>query len=218
MGNPERDANAKLVKADIPLVITVDHLEETPLARAEWIKFFAAFTDKKNLADSIFTMTEKNYYELKKIAATATAQPSVFSEIKFGEIWYVPGGNSFAATLFRDANATYAWNENKETGSLHLSFEEVYNKAKDADFWLNMALVGSKNELLAQEPRYAEFKAYKTGNLFNNIKNMNSKGFSDYWETGILYPNRVLHDLVCIFHPELAEHLKNDLYYYKKLE
>lgn len=218
MGYPERDANSKVSKANIPLVISVDHLEETPLARAEWIKFFAAFTGKQHQADSIFKSAEKNYYALKEVAATSKQQPTVFSEIKFGEIWYVPGGKSFASTLFRDANASYIWKENNETGSLHLSFEQVYNKAKDADFWLNMALVRSKQELQAQEARYAEFKAFKTGQLYNNIKNMNSKGFSDYWETGILHPDRVLHDLVFIFHPELKSRLENDLYYYKKLE
>ncbi|MBA3663971.1 MAG: ABC transporter substrate-binding protein [Bacteroidetes bacterium] len=217
MGNPEKDINAKIAQADIPMVITVDHLEETPLARAEWLKFFGAFTGKEKQADSIFKAVEKNYYELKQIAAGSKNKPTVFSEIKFGEIWYVPGGKSFAATLFKDANANYIWRNDNQSGSLHLSFEEVYNKAHEADYWLNMALVRSKKELFGQENRYAEFKAYKSGKLFNNIKTVNTKGYSDYWETGILYPNRVLSDLIQIFHPELKPVIKNDLYYYRKL-
>jgi len=218
MGNPDKEINKKLLLAGIPIAVAVDHLEETPLARAEWIKFFAAFVNKKQKADSIFTSVEKNYFALRKLADSSANKPSVFTEIKLGEIWYVPGGKSFASTFIKDANANYIWKDNDKTGSLHLGFEEVYTKAKDADFWLNMALVTSKKELLAQEPRYSEFKAFKKGNLYNNIKNVNEKGYSDYWETGIIFPDRVLSDLILIFHPELKSRIKNELYYYKKLD
>lgn len=218
MGNPEKDINEKITMAKIPFVVAVDHLEETPLARAEWIKFFAAFFNKAALADSVFEKVEKNYFRLKQIALKSQKRPKVFTEIKFGEIWYVPGGKSFASTFIKDAQADYIWRDDDHTGSLHLSFEEVFTKAKDADFWLNMAMVRSKQELFAQENRYAEFKAYKNGYLYNNIKNVNEKGYSDYWETGIMYPDKVLSDLILIFHPELKEELKTELYYYKKLE
>lgn len=218
MGNPDKELDRKLILAGIPIVVAVDHLEESPLARAEWIKFFAAFVNKKSAADSIFLEVEKNYHTLKKLALTASTEPTVFTEIKLGEIWYVPGGKSFAATFIKDAHAKYIWADNNKSGSLHLGLEEVFIKAKDADFWLNMALVKSTKELLAQENRYSEFKAFKEGNLYNNIKTMNKKGYSDYWETGIIFPDKVLSDLICIFHPELRSQLKHDLYYYVKLE
>jgi iron complex transport system substrate-binding protein len=218
MGNPDKGPNEKVVRAGIPMVITVDHLEETPLARAEWIKFFAAFVNRDKEARELFAEVERNYTALKTLALSAATQPSVFTEIKYGEIWYLPGGKSYAATFIRDANAAYVWNNDTKTGSLHLGFEEVYLKAKEADFWLNQSMVRSRAELLALESRYAEFKAFKTGQLYNNIKNTNQKGFSDYWETGIIFPDRVLSDLILIFHPELAPRVKNDLYYYKKLE
>lgn len=218
MGNAEKSAHRKIINAGIPLVVTVDHLEETPLARAEWIKFFAAFVNKESLADSIFNSVEKNYFDLKNLATGMQSKPSVFTEVKYGEIWYVPGGKSFAATFINDAGGSYIWKNDEHTGSLSLGFEEVYVKAKQADFWLNLALVKSKNELISLESRYVEFKAYKTGNLYNNIKNTNNKGYSDYWETGIIFPDRVLSDLILIFHPELKSQIKNDLYYYKKLD
>jgi iron complex transport system substrate-binding protein len=218
MGEGNRSWEEKIKLANIPLLITLDHLEETPLARAEWIKCISLFVNKRKEADSIFNAIEKNYDGLKKLALEAKEHPKVFSEIKYGEIWYVPGGKSFAATLMKDAGADYVWKNDEHSGSLHLSFEEVLRQAGNADFWLNQSLVKSKEELKSLEPRYTEFKAFKTGNLYNNIKNTNQKGYSDYWETGILYPNRILSDLVQIFHPELKAKVKNDLYYYKKLE
>lgn len=218
MGNPEKDVEPKLLQTKIPIAISVDHLETSPLARAEWLKFFAAFADKQEKADSIFNETEKNYIRLKNLALQATSKPAVFSEIKYGDAWYVPGGKSFMAQLFHDASANYLWKNDSSAGSLPLSFEQVYSQAKDADFWLNLPLIKTKKELLSYESRYSEFVAFKKGNLYNNTKTTNSKGYSTYWETGMIYPDRILSDLIFIFHPELRTQLKNDLYYYKQIE
>lgn len=217
MGNPEKDLEPKLAQTKIPVAMSVDHLEESPLARAEWIKFFATFVDKDFQADSIFNEVEKNYMYLKSLATQAETKPSVFSEIKYGDVWYLPGGKSFMAQLLNDASANYVWKNDSSTGSLPLSFEQVYSQAKDADFWLNLPLIKTKKELLSYESRYSEFSAFKKGNLYNNTKTTNSKGYSTYWETGMIYPDRILNDLIFIFHPELRTQLKNDLYYYKQI-
>jgi iron complex transport system substrate-binding protein len=218
MGNPQQDINVKLLQANIPQAISLDHLEETPLARAEWIKFYAAFVNKQSLADSIFNLVEKNYVELKSLAATAKKHPTVFNELKYGDVWYIPGGKSYVAQLIRDAGAKYLWQSDSSYGSLPLSFEQVYAKAKDAEYWINLSSANTKNELLSLEPRYAEFKAVAKGNLYNNNRIKNSRGYSTYWESAMIYPNHILSDLISIFHPELKVQLKNDLYYYQQIE
>jgi len=218
MGDPKQDVQSKLIKSKIPVAVSIDHLEETPLARAEWIKFFALFVNKGTEADSIFNKVEKNYAELKSLAETASERPSVFSEIKYSETWYVPGGNSFMAQLLRDAAASYIWSDDKSSGSLTLGFEQVYLKAGKADYWINLSMVTSKEQLLKQESRYDQFMAFQKGNLFNNNKNVNAFGYSDYWESGMIYPNRILSDLIQIFHPGLKNQIKNDLYYYRQIK
>ena len=45
---------------------------------------------------------------------------------------------------------------------------------------------------------------------------MNEKGYSDYWASGMIHPERILADLVKIFHPELAS--DSVLYYYEKIK
>jgi len=85
MGDPKKDINPKLLLTKIPVAISLDHLEETPLARAEWIQFFAAFVNKKEMADSIFKTVEQNYNALKLIAVNSEKKPTVFSEIKFSD-------------------------------------------------------------------------------------------------------------------------------------
>ncbi|MEB8347555.1 ABC transporter substrate-binding protein, partial [Flavobacteriaceae bacterium KMM 6898] len=47
--------------SNIPVVYNGDWTEETPLGKAEWIKFFAPFYHLDKKADSIFTAIETNY-------------------------------------------------------------------------------------------------------------------------------------------------------------
>lgn len=216
MGNPSLDVDKKLVQANIPIAISLDHLEETPLARAEWIKFFACFFNKEQLADSLFAITEKKYLDLKKLTEHQTVRPTVLTEIKYGDTWYVPGGNSYIANLLADAGAEYFWSNEKQTGSIPLPFETVYTKAKDCDFWINLYQVNTKKELLSYDERYSLFNAFKKNKLYNNNKIQNSKGYSNYWENGITNPDEVLADLISIISPALLPN--HTLIYYKQIE
>ncbi|MES2761851.1 MAG: ABC transporter substrate-binding protein [Bacteroidota bacterium] len=218
MGNPKKDVDEKLVQANIPVAISLDHLEETPLARAEWIKFLSYFFDKEALADSLFKQTEEHYnlLKLKVIAANVSKKPTVLTEIKYGDSWYIPSGKSYMAHLINDAGGDYFWKDDDKTGSTPLSFEMVYTKAKDCDVWINMYNVNSKKDMLAYEERYGLFKAFKEGNLYNNNKVQNSLGYSNYWETGITNPDQVLADLIAIFSPELMP--GHEFVFYKKIQ
>jgi iron complex transport system substrate-binding protein len=216
MGNPSLDVDKKLLQANTPIAISLDHLEETPLARAEWIKFFACFFNKEQLADSLFAITEKKYLDLKKLTEHQTIRPTVLTEIKYGDTWYVPAGNSYVANLLADAGATYFWSNEKKTGSIPLSFETVYTKAKDCDLWINLYQINTKKELLSYDERYSLFNAFKKNKLYNNNKTQNSKGYSNYWETGITNPDEVLADLISIITPTLLPNYT--LIYYKQIE
>lgn len=216
MGSPKDDVDKKLVQSNIPIAISIDHLEETPLARAEWIKFFAYFFNKETTADSLFKITEKKYNDLKSIALKTTKKPSVLTEIKYGDAWYIPAGKSFIAHLIEDAGGNYFWKEDTKTGSSAQSFETVYAKAKDCDIWINLYNLNSKKELLSYDERYGLFKACKDNQLYNNNKTQNVLGYSNYWETGITHPEDVLADLIAIFSPTLMPN--HEFTFYKKLE
>lgn len=58
-------------KAGIPVLLNGDWLEETPLGRAEWLKFFGVLFNKDKVADSIFNSIEKNYKEAILLAKEA---------------------------------------------------------------------------------------------------------------------------------------------------
>lgn len=214
-GNPVQDGHQKLIENGMKVASTTSHLENTPLARAEWIKFIAAFFDKEKKANEVFDTLELNYNHLKELAKSAKTKPTVFTDALFGGKWYKPGGNSFAARLILDAGGDYLWKENNSTGSLKLDFEQVYEKAYNADFWVNVHYWNKFSDIEKTDPRYTKFKAYQTKNVFNNNLVVNEFGGNDIWESGIINCDLVLADLIKIFHPELLPGHK--FRYYKKL-
>ncbi len=217
MNQSSNDFDAKIIGAGIPVVMSLDHLERSPLARAEWIKFFAAFVNKSDEANIIFAGVEKDYLELKEMSKHYTDKPNVLTELRFGDVWYVPGGKSYMAQLINDANGNYFWKEDTATGSLQLSFEAVYKKAQSADLWLNVSLCTTKEQVIAQDKRYADFEPYKKNGIYNNNLNCNKLNYSTYWETGMIYPNRILSDMIQMFHKQAKEDLKRPFFYYRQL-
>lgn len=217
MGSEKKKEEAKLQKHGIAIAVTFDHLEPDPLARAEWIKFVAAFLEKDTEADSLFKETENRYNQLKNTAQNNTGKkPSVFTEMKYTDAWYVPGGKSYLAILIKDAGGNYLWKNNSDKGSLALGFENVFIKAKEADVWINLFnTIHSRKDILAYDERYNLFKALKTGEIYNHNKVCNKNGYSIYWEEGICNPDEILMDLMFIFHPELLP--GHSLKYYKKI-
>ncbi|MFL5731238.1 MAG: ABC transporter substrate-binding protein [Cytophagaceae bacterium] len=215
-GDPALDTHPKLMEAGLKVAVNAEQMETTPLGRAEWIRFMAAFFDKEKEADSVFRNIENRYHKMKEIARSAKSSPTVFTGIKYGDAWYMPGGESYAANLFKDAHAGYLWAESPKRGSIPLSFEAVYEKAASADYWINVSDWSTKQDILKNDPRYGGFKAFKTGTIYNNNKRVNRYGGNDYWESGLLNPDLVLGDLIKILHPELLP--EYEFVYYKKIK
>lgn len=202
----------ELKEAGIMLVRCNPFREETPLARAEWIKFFGVIFDKYKESETLFDDTKFNYHLLRKQALNYTKKPDVFLNAPYGDQWTIPGGNSFQAKLMYDAGANYVFNKDTSTMTLHSGFEEMIVKAKDAEFWLHLGTANTRKELLEINSNFNEFKAFQLGNLFNNTKNTNEKGGIPYWENSGVHPDWVLDDLIHIFHPEKNANFKSHYY------
>ena len=105
------------------------------------------------------------------------------------------------ARIFADASANYIWNRNQQSGSFPLSFEVVFDQAHDADFWLIKYYQDKDktyNEIKKDYAPYANFKAFQKKNIYgcNTAK-------IPYYEEFPFHPERLLKDLIKIFHPEL---------------
>lgn len=193
-----------LEKAGINVIYNGDWLEETPLGRAEWIKFFGVLFDKEKLADSIFKAIETNYLEAKNIALKSIRRPTILSgAIMSKDIWNLPAGESFVAQFLKDANLRYLWQESEGKGSLSLSFESVFDKGRNADFWIAPGYFSSKEQLLNSNKIYTEFNAFKNDNIYTPTTKKGKTGGVIYYELAPTRPDLVLKDMIKITNPDL---------------
>jgi iron complex transport system substrate-binding protein len=207
----------KIEQLGVPVVLNAEYLEEHPLGRAEWIKYMALFFNKEKEADSVFNVIENNYNRTKALVEkTNGKKPSVMSGIVYGDAWFMPAGQNYAAKLLRDAGYHYLWSNDSTAGFLQLSFESVYEKANQADFWIGVGSFNSLAEIKNADPRYPKFNAFQKGNVYTYNARLGAKGGSEFLELGYLRPDIILNDLVMISYPELLpEHI---LFFHKKLE
>ena len=204
-GVSSADQTLTLIKnAGINVIYNGDWLEETPLGRAEWIKFFGVLFNKEKQADSIFNVIEANYLAVKKKALNSTKSSTVLSgAIMSKDIWNLPAGQSFEAQFLKDANVNYLWEDSKGKGSLSLSFESVLNKGATADFWISPGYFTSKKQLLESNKLYTEFKAFQKNNIYTPTTKKGATGGVIYYELATTRPDLVLKDIVKITHPNL---------------
>ena len=210
----KRGGYETLKDVGIPLMPHLGYKEKTPLAQAEWIKFIGLLTGEEKKANSIFDSISREYESLKRLTAGCSDRPVVLSGELHGGNWYAVGGQNFLAQLFRDAGADYFLKDDPNTGGITLDFETVYSRAESADYWriLN-SYPGtfSYDALESQDPRYADFKAFRErGIIYCNLKE------TGYYESAPSHPELLLKDFIKVFHPELLPH--HTSVYYKLLK
>ena len=193
----------KVEELGISVAINAEYLEEHPLGRAEWIKFMGLLLGKEKEANEVFQMIEKNYQNTKALAEKVEKKPTVLSGVVYGDAWFMPGGQNYAAKLISDAGCEYLWSADSTKGFLQLSFEAVYEKANTADLWIGVASYASLEEIKNTDERYTKFKPYETKQVFTYNARKGAKGGSEFLELGYLRPDIILNDLVKIAHPEL---------------
>lgn len=200
----------------IPVILNGDWLEETPLGRAEWIKFFGVLFNKKKEADSIFNQIERDYLNAIEIVKTIKKKQSILSgAIMRNDVWSLPGGESFVAKFLEDANLNYLWKDSKGKGSLNLSFESVFEKGEDADYWIAPGYFSSKEQMLEGNRHYADFKSFKNDRIYTPSTKTGSTGGIIYYELAPTRPDLVIKDLIKITNPELLP--DHELVFFEKM-
>lgn len=191
----------RLEKLQIPIIECADYMETSPLGRAEWIRFYGRLFGRTQQADSLFSTIEQLYNTLKTRAAGCTDRPTVLSDLRTGGSWYVPGSRSTVSRLYADAAARSVFDGRTESGSVALSFETVFERAQNADFWLvkyHRPTDMTRADLKADYASYARFRAFTEGRIYG----CNTSHVLYYEETPF-HPERLLADLVALFHPEV---------------
>lgn len=212
----EWDAQPVLEQAGLPVVVSGDWVETSPLGRAEWLLFTALFVDELDSALEAFSRIEQEYTRLTTIAAEADTRPTVLSNAPYQGTWAVPGGESYAARFIRDAGGDYVWADDESTGALFFDIESVYAEAGEADVWINPGTWMSLDQGRAEDERFTAFRAFENGQVFNNNRRTGPGGGNDYFESGATAPHVILADLIWAFHPDLVP--EYEPFYYRKLK
>lgn len=206
--DPSTDAHPVLIDAGIFTALNSEYREASPLGRAEWIKFTAAFFNAEARANEVYAEISMAYNEARELVASVPADErpivlwNTFST--WTEAWSIPGAQTYVGTLINDAGGKVALGDQAPEGSTPLSFEVVYDGALDADIWITGSFgVATLDDLLAEDSRYADFAPFQNGTVWSNDLSINAVGGNNYWEVGVTNPHLLLQDLVAIFHPEL---------------
>lgn len=210
--NPTLD---NLQKSGLKVLLNGDWNEQSPLGKAEWIKFFGALYGMDAKAKTIFTSIEKEYHTTLALAKKATYKPTVMSGAMYQDQWFVPQGESWMALFLKESQSNYLWASTKGTGSLTLPFETILEKAQKAEFWIAPGDFSSLKEMNYSNPHYAKFEAFKNKKVYSYALHKGAKGGILFFEWSSTRPDWVLKDLIAIFHPELAP--KYQPYFFEKL-
>jgi len=192
----------QLVEAGIPVVYNDEWMESSPLGRAEWIKFVAAFYLKGKFADSLFQSMTSRYFALKKLAHQTTSCPSILVGNNFKGTWYMPSGTGFMGHLLADAQCSYYFSNDTTIGSLPVNFEQVLQHFRNASVWLNCSII-NLTALQNSDPRYRLFKSFQAKQVYCLNGRVTTTGGNDFWESGVVHPDVLLRDYIRVLHPEL---------------
>lgn len=207
----ENAGHGALDNLGLPLIECADYMEVSPLARAEWMRFYGRLVGRGEQADSLFQVVAHDYMACKdevKKAFEGRQRPTVVSDLRSGNTWFQPSGSSTSGIFIEDAGGRNLWGDRKENGSLPLSIESVMAKGQAADVWL-VKYGQAENLSYAQLQRdfgaYAQFSAWKQRHIYG----CNTLQVS-FYEDIPFHPERLLRNLAAIF---LGQPVREPAYY-----
>lgn len=200
-------------KLNVPIIECADYMEVSPLACAEWARFYGILFGCGQKADSLFAVVERNYCQLRDSAMRSAVRPLLLAELKTGSAWYVSTANSTTGRFYIDAGTNYAFADQKRAGAVPLSPESVLERAHDADIWLfkyNQPVDYTYTQLSSESDLYSHIKAFQGRNVYGC-----NTCYVPYYDEVPFRPDWLLRDLVKIAHPYLLPNY--NLRYFSKI-
>lgn len=185
-----------------------EHLEETPLAKSEWIKFYALFFNREKSANEKFDEIERRYNETRALVQQKLARvgnrPKVLVNYKSGDGWPVYGGLNAFSRLIEDAGGDYLFKDLPYRHSIYdMPYEAAYDRGADADVWIVGADFASA--FADGKPRFDErLKKLKAAQNFFVSYNPTKERRNPWWDQALINPHLELLDYVKAIHPELV--------------
>ena len=207
IGDAQTAVTDKLKELSIPYMYVGEYLEESPLGKAEWMVALSELTDSREKGIEIFSEIPKRYQTLKDLTASVEQRPTVMFNTPWNDSWIMPSTKSYMAQLVNDAGADYIYKENTSNSSAPIGLETAYGLIQKADYWINVGMASTLDELKAVNPKFTDAKSVREKTAYNNNLRLTATGGNEYWESAVVRPDIVLRDLIHIFHPELVSEI-----------
>lgn len=197
VGKSEPPFLSKLRSLGLKVFIVYNHLEEHPLARAEYVRLFGAMTGRLEEADAFFSQVRDRYLSLS--VCNVTEPVKVLINAPYSDAWYIPGKDSYMSTIIRDAGGAVLGSSDGFLSSV-ISLEDAYLLSLEADVWLCPGHSSSREELSGVHHLFPSFGPLEKGlPICNNNRITTPGGGNDFWESGSMRPDLVIEDLRNIF-------------------
>ena len=216
------DNYEQIARTSLPLMLTSEWQEMSPLAKLEWIKLYGILFGIRPLADSIYEQEKNKYETLKKLIAASVTNDNIYPKATEGRdpIAHSPlptsnflpptkscprvlAGMSYGGVWHAPGGKSFTANLIRDAGGcyvwasdtsreLNLSFEQVYALADSVDAWVNPSMFATADEIVALEPRVKNIKAFKEKNVFQNDGRRGIGTGNDFYEDAVTRPAELL--------------------------
>ncbi|ABR54042.1 periplasmic binding protein [Methanococcus vannielii SB] len=212
------DMENKLKELNILPSRVFTYQEPTFMGRTEWTKFAAAFFGEEN-SDEIedyFQDTWRKRNELLRTTSKANDYPTVvsFSWSTARNTATVQGAQNYNSRMVNEFGGEYVFNDIPGSSSNTIDKETFYERAMTADVVIMRVFTGNeiktKEELLAFNPDFANFKAYQNGRFYTSNR--------DYFIQEMKDPKRYMEDFARMVQPTLFSGGDSNLAHHNKIQ
>tara|TARA_B100000925_G_scaffold291660_1_gene280631 strand:- start:5157 stop:6224 length:1068 start_codon:yes stop_codon:yes gene_type:complete len=212
LNNSDKDLFHQLFKFNYPIFIVHEFMEQSPLAKAEWLKVFGIVFRKFEPSEKIFLDIEKNYNKQLSKKNEMPNSLKVLVAQEYEGNWYIPGENSYIYKML-DSLGVKALLSQGVKGRKKVSRDQIIKSLEAADIWLPQSNEKNAEKLF----KYLGVSKghFKNLRVFNITNKVDRKGSNDFWQTGALRADYVLNDLRQIMSSNSESYL--NLKWYEKL-
>jgi len=165
----------KLEQLGIPVIMERSSYEEHPMGRMEWVKVYGCILGMEDEAEKWFDDKDIKFRELNSAEKGEDVKVAYFSFSPNGYI-NIQAPSGYFAELIRAAGGMYAFTaedlnaDEDDSTTMHISMEQFYKLAKDADVLIyNAAIYGeieSIKKMTEEYPLMGDFKAVKDNRVY----------------------------------------------------
>lgn len=164
----------QIEKCGIPVLVERSSYESHPLGRMEWVRLYGLIIGRSDEAEQFFS--EKSALLDDVISRESTGQTAAFFYISSNGYAVVRKPGDYISKMIGLAGGEYilsAESLNVDENALstaNIQFEAFYALAKDADYLIYNGTIDGGVETLAQlsakNPLLADFRAFRSGNVW----------------------------------------------------